>query len=90
MFFHWSKFKAHSFDIFFSGTFDLLFINSNIYIYCLEFISHHMKEIFRQIQTPKETNHKIKAKRYIFSLVSDIDVEKSCFYVELKSFINNF
>ena len=31
------------------------------------------------IQTPKETNHEIKAKRYTFSLVSDTDVEKSCF-----------
>ena len=43
--FLWSKFKAHSCDIFFSWTFDLLFINSSIDIYCLEFISHRNKEI---------------------------------------------
>ena len=28
-----------------------------------------------------ETNHEIKTKRYTFSLVSDIDVEKSCFFM---------
>ena len=42
------------------------------------------------MQTPKETNHEIKTKKYTFSLVSDIDVEKSCFFIELKSLINNF
>ena len=30
------------------------------------------------IQTPKETNHEIKPKRYVFSAASDNDVEKSC------------
>ena len=33
------------------------------------------------MQTPGETNHEIKPKRYTFSLVSDIDAEKSCFFV---------
>ena len=30
------------------------------------------------IPTPKQTSHDIKTKRYEFSLVSDISVEKSC------------
>ena len=34
-----------------------------------------MKEIFYVTQTPKETNHEIKANWYALS----IDVEKSCF-----------
>ena len=46
--FHWSKFKACSYDIFFSWAFDLLFINSSIDIYCFKFIYYHMKEILRQ------------------------------------------
>ena len=32
------------------------------------------------MQTPKETNHKTDTKRCIFSLFSDIDVKKSCFF----------
>ena len=38
-----------------------------------------------EIQTPKETNHKItevKIKRHTFSPDSDIDVEKSCFLMK--------
>ena len=35
-------------------------------------------------QTSEETNHEIKSKRYIFSLVSDIDVKKSCFLCGVK------
>ena len=42
------------------------------------------------MQIPEENNHEIKATRYIFSLVSDTDAEKSCFFVELKILINNF
>ena len=43
------------------------------------------------MQTTKETNHEIKTKRYTFSLVSDTDVKKSCFfYADLKSLINSF
>ena len=34
-----------------------------------------------ETQTPKETNHEIKSKRYTFSLASDNDVEKSCFFM---------
>ena len=29
-----------------------------------------------QIHTPKKTNDEVKTKRYIFSPVSDVDVEK--------------
>ena len=45
-----------------------------------------------QIQTPQETNHEIiTTKRYTFSLASDTDVEKSCFFhVDLKLLINIF
>ena len=32
------------------------------------------------IQATKETNHEIKTNRYTLSLVSETDVEKSCFY----------
>ena len=43
------------------------------------------------IQTPKETNYEIRAKRCAFSLVFDIDIEKPCsFNVELKFPIDNF
>ena len=35
-------------------------------------------------QTPKETNHEIKTKGYIFSLVSDTTVEKSYFSCRVK------
>ena len=54
-------------------------------VYCLEFISHNIKEILYIIQTPKETNHEIKDKRYKFSLVSDTDVKKSCFLCGVNS-----
>ena len=37
-----------------------------------------------QIQIPIETNHEIKTKRYSFSLVSDIDVEKFYFLCRVK------
>ena len=33
------------------------------------------------MQTQKEINHEIKTKRYTFLLISDTDIEKSCFYV---------
>ena len=46
-----------------------------------EFTSHHMKEIFMYMETSKETNHEIKTNRYRFSFVSEIDVEKSCFFM---------
>ena len=40
------------------------------------------------METPKETNHEIKT---TFSLDSDNDVEKSCFFnIKLKFLMNNF
>ena len=33
------------------------------------------------MQTPKETNHKRDANRFTFSLASDIDFEKSYFFM---------
>ena len=42
------------------------------------------------MQTLKETNREIKTKRYTFSLVSDIDVEKSCFLCGVKILISKF
>ena len=52
-----------------------------------------------QIQTPRETNHEIKTKRYTLSLVFDTVVEKSFFSCRTKipyqqfltflSFMNN-
>ena len=34
------------------------------------------------MQTPNETSHETDTNRYAFSLVSDSDAEKSCFFVE--------
>ena len=45
-------------------------------IYCLKFVSHHIKEIL-YVNTKSKWNQSWKKKS--FSLVSDIDVEKSCF-----------
>ena len=47
----------------------------------VEFTCHHMKEIFMYMQTSKETNDETKTNRYRFSLVSENDVEKSCFFM---------
>ena len=74
---HWLKFKARSHFIFFSWTFDLLLINS---IRCLLFGFY-----FSLHQRSWKNSHKIKTKRYAFSLLSDTDAEKSLFfYVEVK------
>ena len=42
---------------------------------------HTSKKYCKQIQTPKETSHETDTNRYIFSFVSDIDVEKACFFI---------
>ena len=63
-FFHCSKFKARSHDVFFSWTFDLLLINSRYLV-----ISHHTKKTFMGNQS-WNTNPE---------LVFDIDVQKTCF-----------
>ena len=57
-------------------------------IYGLDIISHNIKRV---IETSKEINHGIKTKRYTFSIVSDIDVEKSCVLnAESKFLMNTF
>ena len=46
---------------------------------------------YKGIQTPKETNRERDTNRFTFSLASDTDFEKSCFFHgELKFLINNF
>ena len=73
---------AHSYDVYF---FELLitFWLTLVGIYCLEFISHYIKEILYVNKNSKGNqswnNHEIKAKRYRFSIVSDIDVQKFYF-----------
>ena len=60
-------------------------------IYCLEFISHHIKEILYVNTNSKVKITEMKAKRHACLFVSDIDVETSCFFnEELKFLINNF
>ena len=68
-----------------------LLINSSKYLSFGVYSSLHQRNIAYKIQTPKETNHKTDTNRFTFSLASDIEFEKSCFfYVELKILINNF
>ena len=76
---HWSKFKGRSHGIIFSQTFDLLFISSSIDIYCLEFLSHHIKKIL-YINRNSKRNQSWNKNNEIFS----IDVEKSCFSCRIK------
>ena len=72
-FFHWSKFKAHSHNVFFSWTFDLLLINCRYLIIAV--YSHHTKEIFKGNQS-WNTNHE---------LVSETDAQKTCFSCKIKT-----
>ena len=59
-------------------------------IACSLFLSTS-KKYYMWIQTIKETNNEIKARRYAFLLISDINVEKVLFFnVELKRLINIF
>ena len=44
--FHWSKFKAHSHELFFSWSFDLLLINSSIYLLFGVYLSPHQKILY--------------------------------------------
>ena len=43
----------------------IFFTNSSAYIYCLEVISHHIKEIL-YVNTNSRENKEIKTKRYAF------------------------
>ena len=70
---------AHNFrEMFFIGQnfkhVNILFLN--FWFWYLVFISHHTKEIFYVSTNLWETSHEIKT---TFLLVSDIDVEKTCF-----------
>ena len=58
--------KARSYDIFFSWTVDLLFINSSIDIYCLVFISHHIKQIL-SVNTNSKENQSWKKNKGIYT-----------------------
>ena len=53
-------------------------------IYCLQFVSHYIKEIL-YVNTTSKGNHETNTKRYKFLFVSDNDVP-----VELKFLINDF
>ena len=81
--FYWSKFKALSHDIFFSRTFDLLWINSSKYLY-IKRNNVYKYKLQRKPIMKRDTN------RYTFSLVSDVDVEKSCFLCRVKFLIDIF
>ena len=37
---------------------------------------------YKGIQTPKQTNYERDTNRFTFSLASDTDFEKSCFFME--------
>ena len=78
--FYWSKSKARSHDIFFSWSFDPLFINSSIDVYCLEFISHHIKEIL-YVNTNSKGSQSWNKNKEIFIFTC---FWKSCFLCRVK------
>ena len=51
----------------------IFFWLTQVDIYCLEFISYHITEIFYMETTPKETNHEIKTSIF------------TCFFHEIKT-----
>ena len=59
-------------------------MNSSIDVYCLELISHHIKEILN-VNTNSKGNQSWNQNKkiYIFT-ISDTDVEKSCFLCGVK------
>ena len=66
--FHWLNFKARLHVIFFSWTVDLLFMNSSIDSYWLEFISQYIKELLYVITNSKGNQSWKKNKEiYIFT-----------------------
>ena len=64
--FQWSKFKPRSHDIFFSGTFDLILINSSRYLLSGVYYSPH----HRNIVSKYKLQRKPIIKKQAFSLVS--------------------
>ena len=69
--------------LFIDQNFDLLLINSSKYLYIKETL--YINKNSKENQSRKDTN------RYIFSLVSNIAVERSCFvHVELNTLSTTF
>ena len=59
-------------------------MNSSIDFYCLELISHHIKEILYVNTNSKGNQSWNKNKEIYIFTVSDTDVEKSCFFCGVK------
>ena len=83
-----------SYDISLSWTFDLPFINFSIDIYCLGFISYHIKEIL-YVNTNSKGNQSWNKNRDIFIFICFwcwcwIVCSIEFYSIELKSLINNF
>ena len=78
----------------------IFFWLTQVDIYCLEFISYHITEIFYMETTPKETNHKIKTsiftcffheiKTNIFTCFFNINIKIPCEQSFFLSFMNIF
>ena len=81
--YHWSKFAACSYEIFFH---DLLLVNSSSRYFSF---SHHIKGILYVNTYSKRNKWWNKIKRYKFSPVSDADTEQSCFLKETESKISD-
>ena len=79
------KHKAHSYDIFFSWTFDLLLINSTYLVFVVYF-SPHQRNIFLYVNTNVMGNQSWNTNH---ELLSDIDVEKKLFFI-VKLKLNSF
>ena len=70
---------------FFSWTFDLLFINSSIDIYCLEFISHHIKEILCVNTNSKGNQSWNKNKEIYFYVFLKLKLKNPVFLSRVKT-----
>ena len=82
--FHWLKFKACLHNILFLWIFDFLLINFwfSFDLYCLEFISHYIKETLHVNANSKGNQSWNNGKEIDFLLFSDTDNEN--FNVKLK------
>ena len=86
-FFHWLKFKARSYDIFFSKTFDLLLIDSSRYLLFgvyFSLVPSSLRQINIVCKYKNRSWNKNKGIYIFMSLKNPI-----CFNVELKFLINN-
>ena len=59
-------------------------MNSSIDVYCLELISHHIKEILNINTNSKGNQSWNQSKKIYIFTISDTDVEKSCFLCGVK------